>query len=226
MKRLGTKRVALTVQLIVAIFALIASSQNWVTFTLSDETALSTRFLDVSGNTIAPLTFALLLAALAGLAALTISNRGLSYVVLVAVAACGVGSSIVCANVANNPIEFAQTQLTKATGLAGTGTLKSYVVSTALSPWLIITAIASVALSILAIFAIANAHNWARRRTRYDSRSRRTADASLPGDESTRRVSVEDLADDRIDDWDALSSGEDPSATQPDSGATNPSRFD
>lgn len=226
MNKLATKRISLTLQLLVAVFALLASSQNWIVFTFIEESAAATRLLEVSGNTVAPLTFALLLAALAGLGALTIASRGLSYVILVAVAACAVGSSIVCANVANNPIEFAQAQLTQATGLAGVNTLNEFVASVSLSPWLAITAIAAALLAILAVFAIFNVHKWANRRTKYDAPTNHTPDTSTLANENSTRVSVDDLADDRIDDWDALSSGEDPSATQPDVGTTNPSRFD
>lgn len=225
MKTLVTKRASLTLLLLVAAVALLASSQNWVTFHLDIEATASTPTLELSGNALAPLSFALSLAALAGVGALTIANRSLRYIVLTAIAACGLGIGIVAISVAANPVAFAQSALTETTGLAGIGTLKSHVQSITVSAWVVVTGLAAVFLVILAAFTLVTSHMWANVRTKYDVQSPRSSSNEQPNIASKPGVS-DGLADDRISDWDALSHGDDPSETPPNTGTTKPHRFD
>lgn len=209
-----TKRASLTLLLILSVLALLASSQNWLTFTL-DTVASSNQSLSVAGNAVAPLAFSLSIIALAGVGALTIADRVVSVIILVAVSAASIGIVAVTWAVMNDPVGYAKAQLSAATGLAGLNTLRDHVIQTELSPWVIVTLIVAIVVAATSIATLFFVRNWTAGGTRYSSRAVRGAAEDHADSTAETFARFEALSDDRIQDWDALSQGEDPSKNDP-----------
>lgn len=214
MKRLRSKRVAISGLLALGAVTLLATAQSWVTFGFDPE-ASAVASITVSGNQIAPLAFALALAALAGTAALTISGRPLSTIISIAITLCSAGISAVAILVAVSPVQHAQAQLTTATGLSGEASLAAYVATERTEIWLFVAIVASGFLLLAALIAALSAHTWNQSGARFRSNDLSGRTQRL----ESNVIEPEDrnlaLADDRILDWDDLSHGRDPSAQDP-----------
>lgn len=209
-----TKRASLTLLLILSVTALLGSSQNWLTFTL-DTVASSNQNLSVAGNALAPLAFSLSITALAGIGALTIANRVVSVIILVALSAASIGIVAVTWAVMADPVGYAKAQLSAATGLAGLNSLREHVVQTEISPWVAVTLVVAIVFAATSIATLFFVRNWAVAGTRYSSRDVRGTAQDQAESSAETYARSEALSDDRIQDWDALSHGEDPSENDP-----------
>lgn len=169
--------------------AILAWAQSWVRLDL-DGIAV-----DASGSVAANGVFALSLAGLALVGALAITGRLLRAVLGVLQAVLSFGVLLATIAVFRDPVAAAGSAVTEVTGIAGERSVAALVDSatTTAWPWLAIAAGASGVLLGVAILVTASA--WPSSGRRYESAAA-TASEGAPS---------------AVDDWDALSAGEDPS---------------
>lgn len=195
-----------------ALVALIASSQTWVTFLLNSDTSVLTQ-IDVSGSEFAPLVFALCTASIATVFAATISPRVVRFALLLMLALFSAGAVFFSAQSVTQPIASAESELSAALGIIGVEALGASISSTALTIWPWVTVVTAVMLAMLALLSLVPSLSWQGSSRRY---SRQRADVPFESVNSPETKGLESTAavksDARIDDWDALTDGADPSA--------------
>lgn len=189
--------------------ALVVASQRWIVLVLSPGAAAVER-LDVSGQQLAPALSPLALAALASALALTIAGRVFRRVLGAIVVLLGAGITVVGTSVLGDPAAAAGSSLATVTGLAGEGS-RALVVSEEVSAWPLLAAGVGAVLAVAGVLVVVLAGRWPGGGRRF-----RAAGAPVPA--------VDSGPPDRISEWDALSSGTDPSAEEaraPDGGGAD-----
>ncbi|UOR02966.1 Trp biosynthesis-associated membrane protein [Leucobacter allii] len=169
---------------------LVAGSQRWVSFMLETEHRVETVAGNDVNSALAPVSIAVVAAALA----LTIAGPVFRRVLGVLVALLGAGLIALTLGVVVDPLSAIRGRITALTGIAGSDT-SGMVVWHELSPWVWASVVAG-AVAVLAGTAVVVAGGrWAAAGRKYDAKPRAAASG----------------APDRISDWDALSGGDDPS---------------
>lgn len=194
--RAGSRRVrllALLVPLVVGATAFLAWSQPWVIVTLTDE-----RVVIAAGDAAAPAVPPLALAALALVGALALA--GLVFRVLLGLlqSLLGLGIAVSGLLAIGDPIAAAATRITELTGIAGDAAVAALVAQTTLTAWPAVAIAAGVAGIAVGLVIATTASRWPARTRRYDAV--RLAPAEGSGHSA------------RLDAWDALSDGDDPTA--------------
>ena len=176
---------------IAALAALIFAdwSQTWFTMTLQGKP------FPVSGQVAGAALSALALASLALIAALAIAGRFFRAVLGILLALLGVCVIAVSAFAIENPVVAATSAITKATGVAGTQSVAKLVTATSLTAWPVVAIVLGVLLTLLGLAIAPTARSWPDSGRKY-SRSR-----LAPTDADTQ---------DPVEEWDALSEGDDP----------------
>lgn len=176
---------------IAALAALIfaAWSQTW--FTLS----VQGKAFPVSGQVAGAALSALALASLALIAALAIAGRFFRVVLGVLLALLGLCVVAVSAFALANPVVAATSAITKATGVAGSQSVAKLVTETSITAWPVVAIVLGALLVLLGLAIAPTARSWPESGRKY-SRSRLTA--------------AEGAANDPVQEWDALSEGDDP----------------
>jgi len=187
------RMLALLLPVVAAAAAFLAWSQPWVLATLDDG-----RVVVAGGDAAAPALPPLALAALALVGALALAGPVFRIILGLLQALLGAGIIASGALVLSDPLAAAAPRITEATGVAGVEGVRPLVleVATTVWPWAAIAAGAAAVLIGLAIAATAT--RWPARSRRYD------AVRTTPADGAPRL--------DRLDAWDALSDGDDPTA--------------
>lgn len=170
-----------------AAFALLAWTQPWFALTLNDA-----RHLDVGGASAAGAVPALALASMVLNAALAIA--GPVFRVVLGLLEVVLATLIVWSGVAAlvSPIAAFGNAVSDFTGVSGTDAVASLVVSLSVTAWPLCAAIAGVLLAAVGIVVVASGSRWPTSGRKYSAVGFESADGS------------------RIDDWDALSRGDDP----------------
>ena len=174
---------------VLAVLLFAAWSQTWFTLTLQGKP------FPVSGQVAGGALSALALASLALIAALAIAGRFFRAVLGVLLALLGVCVIAVSAFAIGNPVVAAISAITKATGVAGTQSVTKLVTATSLTAWPVVAIVLGVLLTLLGLAIAPTARSWPDSGRKY-SRSRLAA----PDGETQ----------DPVQEWDALSEGEDP----------------
>ena len=176
---------------IAALAALLfaAWSQTWFTLIVQGKA------FPVSGQIAGGALSALALASLALIAALAIAGRFFRPVLGVLLALLGVCVIAVSAFAIGNPAVAAMAAITKATGVAGTQSVARLVTGASITAWPIVAIVLGVLMTLLGLAIAPTSRSWPDSGRKY-SRSRLT-EADLD-------------AQDPIQEWDALSEGEDP----------------
>lgn len=190
------RALALLAPLVVAALALLSWTQPWVEVSLDDG-----RPVTAAGDVAAPALPALALAALALVAALALAGQVFRVVlgILLALLSSAIVTSAVLA--LGDPTGAASAAVTGLSGVDGDESVRSIVATAALTAWPFVALVAGI-LGCLAGIAIAlTARRWPERVRRYDAV--RTAPSEDPATEGRT---------DRLDAWDALSDGRDPTA--------------
>jgi len=154
----------------------------------------------VTGGTAAPALIALSLAGLAIVAALALAGRAFRAVLAVLhalIGACVLLSAILALA---DPLKASAPALTKATGIAGTASLRTLVSSVESSPWPWVAIASGVLAVALGILILVTGRRWPASSRRYT------------------RFAAEDGRHSAVDDWDELSEGIDPTETRPPGG--------
>lgn len=164
-------------------------SQTWFILTVQG------RPFPVSGQVAGGALSALALAALALIAALAIAGRFFRAVLAVLLALLGVCIIAVSAFAIGNPVVAATSAITKATGVAGVQSVERLVSSTSLTAWPAVAIVLGALMTVLGLAIAPTARSWPDSGRKY-SRS--------------RVASAADDAQDAVQEWDALSEGDDP----------------
>ena len=184
LKLLSLVGIALLAALIFA-----AWSQNWFTLTVQSKP------FPVSGQVAGAALSALALASLALIAALAIAGRFFRVVLGVLQALLGVCVIAVSAFAIANPVVAAASAITKSTGVAGTRSVATLVTATSMTIWPVVAIVLGVLLVLLGLAIAPTARSWP------DSGRKYTR---------SRLVAPDADAQDPVQEWDALSEGDDP----------------
>ncbi|PPF85069.1 hypothetical protein C5E07_06175 [Pseudoclavibacter sp. RFBJ3] len=206
------KRGTLLAIVVGAGLAILAWSQVWFSFEVS--LGAQTFAGEVRGDVAAPAVMALALAALAVLAALALAGVVFRYVLgglLTLVGAVLVLQSFVAVG---NPAPAIAPEVTAASGLAGEQTIADAVAAGAVSvgfwPWLAV--VAGAVLAFAGVLAIVTARRWPTSGRRFSTTSLEAADEMPENGQPSGDVRADAPAgsDQRVEQWDALSHGDDP----------------
>lgn len=187
------RTLALLLPVVAASLTFLAWSQPWVSVTLDDD-----RVIVSGGDVAAPALPPLALAALALVAALALAGPVFRVILGLLKALLGAGVIASGALVLSDPLAAAAPRITESTGVGGIEGVSVLVADLAVSPWPTITMMVGAAAVLIGIGIAATARRWPARIRRYDAV--RTAAVDADG-----RL-------DRLDAWDALSDGDDPTA--------------
>ena len=184
-----SKSIVILASAVLAIVALIASTQVWFGVTLVDGTTL-----DVDGQVAAPALSALALTSLVLLGALSIAGRVFRVILgtLELLIAIGVMFSGITA--AGNPVSVSAPAISTATGVAGSTSVAELVdtIDGGVWPWLVV--VCGALMFIAGVVILVASRRWPLSSRKYQAVRLEPADAE--------RTSV--------DDWDSLSGGNDP----------------
>jgi uncharacterized membrane protein (TIGR02234 family) len=184
---------ALLLPVVVAAVAVLAWSQPWVALELTDG-----RSLAVAGDAAAPAIPPFALAGLALVGALTLAGLVFRVVLGLLQALLGVGIIASASLALADPIAAAAGPLTEATGVAGREAVRALVAASAVTAWPWVAVAAGVLAIVTGVAIALTASRWPQRSRRYDA----VRFAAESGDARTERLDV----------WDALSDGDDPTA--------------
>lgn len=185
---------------------LIATTQTWWTVELAREN------LTIAGTVAAPALSALALCGLALAAALAIAGPVFRFILGVLQLLLGFTitlTSIMSVAAPDGPSEPA---VSKATGIAGSASIRELILATHETPWGIVAIVFGVLTFLAGVFLLATFRAWPAASRKYSAV--RFENAENEDDPATPR--------DAVVDWDALSEGEDPTATRGES--PNPPR--
>lgn len=195
---MARKSAVLLVLAVSTLAGLIFTLQTWVVFRFS-EVSLNgegNAGFSVTGAELSQLTVALLLAVLALTAVVGITGKRLRAILLALVVIVGSLTLATVTLALSSPIAASQTRLTEQTGLAGVETLSQQLTSVVITPLPYFTLGASVVVTLVAIVGLAVHSRWTSSGRRYEVQRQEKIGSEKP---------------DRIDDWDSLSQGDDPS---------------
>jgi len=167
---------------------LVAWTQPWVAITLTDENSLS-----VLGDVSAGALSALALSGLALCGAIAIAGPVFRIILGVLQAFIGVAAALSSVIALTQPVESAAAAISEASGVSGDA-IADQVASLEVSAWPAIALIASIALGALGIVIAVTAKKWPGSARRFEA----------------SRLEPVDAARSSVDDWDSLSSGDDP----------------
>ena len=174
---------------LLAVLLFATWSQTWFTLTVQGKP------FPVSGQVAGSALSALALASLALIAALAIAGRFFRAVLGILQALLGVCVVVVSAFAIANPVVSATAAITKATGVAGTQSVARLVSATSVTAWPVIAIVLGVLLTLLGLAIAPTSRSWPESGRKY-TRSRLVA------------PDAEGL--DPVQEWDALSEGDDP----------------
>lgn len=184
--------------------ALYGATQVWVVLRLvPGAAAFST--LEVTGQQLNASLSPIAIAALAAALALTIAGKVFRRVLGALIALLGAGIAAISWSVLGAPERAASGRLAEATGLAGSSQL-DLIASSEQMPFIALTIAAGLTLAVLGVLVLILSGKWRSAGRKYESDGESaTAGASAPAAPKRRDENSE-----RIDDWDAMNDGDDP----------------
>ena len=188
----GARLKALVLALVgvLAAVVLLAWSQPWFTLALPDETI--TVGGDVAGAALPPLA----LASLALVLALAIAGPVFRMVLGVLESLLGLVVALVAGMALGDPVAASAPAITDATGVSGTDAVAGLVGDVTVSAWPVVALVAGILMGVVGLSAAITGGRWPQTGRRYSRSRLESADSESP-----------------VDEWDALSEGDDP--TQP-----------
>jgi hypothetical protein len=196
----------------------VSSTQTWLTVALAD----TSDELLVPGAAAIPVLAPLSLAVLALGLALSIVGRVLRY----AFAALSLAIALVLGLLTwrvlvDTPTSAFSSTVTQATGITGEDAVSQLVSRVTTTPWPVVTLVGWVVLLAASALVLTTAHAWRSAGRRYDAAAGTTAGRAASsgpsaGGDAAPRAAASRPADHaesrRVDDWDELSRGEDPTS--------------
>jgi uncharacterized membrane protein (TIGR02234 family) len=166
-----------------------AWSQTWFTLTVQGKPFVVAG--SVAGSALAPIA----LASLALVAALAIAGPFFRVVLGVLLALLGVCVVVVSAFAIAHPVVAATAAITKSTGVAGDASVEKLVTATSMTAWPIVAIVFGVLIALLGLAIVPTSRSWPESGRKY-TRSRLVTDDAVGLDP--------------VQEWDALSEGDDP----------------
>ena len=190
----GSRLKLLSLVLVGALAALVllAWSQPWFTVTLPDETIAVAG--DVAGAGLPPLA----LASLALVLALAIAGPGFRIILGILETLLGLVVGLVSGIALGDPVAASAPAITEATGVSGADSLAALVEGVTTTAWPAVALIGGIMMGLLGIAIAITGGRWPRSGRKYSRSRLESADGSSP-----------------IDEWDALSEGDDPTSREP-----------
>lgn len=189
------KATAILAGLLIGGASLLSWTQTWIAVTLR-----SGLELEIAGDVAAPALAALGLATLALAAALSLAGRVFRTVLGVVQVVISGGVILASLGAFSDPGRAARPTISEVTGVAGAESVAALIDSATLSAWPTIAVLLG-ALGVLhGVFVLVTAGSWPRGGRRFET--------AQPGAGSDGAA----VTHDAIDDWDALSGGDDPTA--------------
>ncbi|WP_157156105.1 Trp biosynthesis-associated membrane protein [Diaminobutyricimonas sp. LJ205] len=182
------KSLAILAGLVISAVLLLTWTQVWVMIQLTDGSQL-----EAAGEVASPAIAALGLAGLAAAAALSLAGpvfRRILGVLQIAVSGTALIATIATVS---DPITASAAVVTDATGVSGAESVASLVSAATLTAWPFVALVAAVLGALLGVFIIVTASRWPGSGRKYQSVRLQNADENSA-----------------VDDWDALSDGQDP----------------
>lgn len=196
--------ISLLILLVLSGLALLAWSQTWFRIGVEGETLDATG--DVAAGALAPL-------ALSGLLVVpALAIAGVVFRIVLGVLQALLGACIViqAAMSLGDPITASRSLIADTTGIEGDGVLESLVADVQTTVWPTVALIAGVLLVVAGLAVAVTSRRWPGptrkyQRARFENADESATDHSVQGDSADPRATS-------IDDWDALSGGDDPTA--------------
>lgn len=167
--------------------AFLAWTQPWFSIVIDEGPVLT-----VAGDVAAGAVSALALTTLVLIAALSIAGVVFRVILGVLEAALGVLIVLSGALALADPIGASADQITAATGVSGDSSLAALVASVSVTAWPVVATVAGALLAVVGVAVVATAARWPGSGRKYSAVRLESTDGST------------------IDDWDALSRGDDP----------------
>lgn len=193
-----------------AVLAMVAWSQTWITLSLSQGVGAEAP-LPITGQTMAPGLSALGLTSLALLAALALAGPVFRFVLGIVQVALGAGIIFSALGALNDAIASAAPALIDITGIQDIPALKAIVIGEALSPWPYVSVGIGIVTAMAGILILITSRHWPRSGRRYTG-STVSPTASAAPSAAPPQVEDVDTSHARIDAWDDLSRGADPTS--------------
>lgn len=188
------KTYSLVAVVVLAGLVFTAWSQTWFTLTVQQKPFVVAG--SVAGSALAPIA----LASLALVAALAIAGRFFRVALGVLLALLGVCVIVVSAFAIVNPVVAASAAITKSTGVAGPQSVAKLVSATSMTAWPVVAIVLGVLVTLLGLAIVPTARAWPESGRKYTR---------------TRIVAADAEGLDPVQEWDALSSGDDPTRQRP-----------
>lgn len=210
MKILSSGRSSATILLVVALLGVVSSTQTWLRFTIDPSVSFVTN-LEVPGIDAQPLAFTLFLALAAGVFAMVLVSGWVQVAVLALLAILGGASAFASAQVLNSPTQFAGAELTQVLGFSDVASIDAATTSASATAWVGLCAALGALSALIALLSIHPSRTWAPRARRYDRAGQGAPERETQSEADATAGSSTELSD-RIDDWDALTEGTDPTS--------------
>jgi len=210
MRLFRNRRLSAATLLLGAVFGAIASTQTWASFRL-DSSQSAITVLDVSGVDLQPLAFALFLASGAGVFAVLLVSGWLRVALLVLVALLGVAAALASGQVSASLTASASSQLSEVLGLSDLRSIELALTAASPSPWVYVSMAMGLSVCLVATLSVRPSLEWEKRDTRYTRSGMSAKPRALPG-EGEKVAAESRQVGDRIEDWDALTDGTDPTS--------------
>ena len=182
--------------------ALLAWTQVWVTVRLAED-GTTQQVLDVTGDIAAPGLTALALAGLALAGALTIAGVVIRIILGLLEALLGVSVILSAVLAVVDPVGASAAAVTAATGVAGADSTRAAVSDATVTFWPFLALAAGVLMLLAGLSVCLTARRWPGPTKRYDATRFEPVTDAATGATRPR---------DAVDDWDGLTSGDDPTA--------------
>lgn len=193
-----------------AIVLLIAWSQTWSTLSLASGVA-GEASVPVSGQTMVPGLSALALTSLALIAALALAGRVFRFVLGAVQLLLGVVICITSGSVVADPITAAAPALISLTGIQDVPAIAALVSNQALTAWPFVSIVAGVVTVLSGVVILSFSASWPQTGRKYAAATQPVNPSSASTAETSSAVDG-DSSDARIDAWDDLSRGGDPTS--------------
>ncbi|CAN5531768.1 hypothetical protein BH10ACT6_BH10ACT6_04290 [soil metagenome] len=183
------KGVSLVAVVVLAALVFTAWSQTWFTLTVQSKPFVVAG--SVAGSALAPIA----LASLALVAALAIAGPFFRVILGVLLALLGVCVIVVSAFAIANPVVAATSAITKSTGVAGTASIAELVTARSVTAWPFVAIVVGALIIVVGLAIAPTSRSWPESGRRYTRSRLASSDAE---------------ALDPVQEWDALSEGDDP----------------
>lgn len=210
MNVLSSRRSSSTALLVLALLGVVSSTQPWLQFTIDPSVSFVTT-LEVPGIDAQPLAFTLFLALGAGVFAMVLASGWVQVVVFALLAILGGASALASAQVLSSPTQFAGAELAQILGFSDAASIDAATTSAATTAWVGLCVALGVLSALVALLSIHPSRTWTPRARRYDRAGRGTTGRRTPSETGATTGSPPEPSD-RIDDWDALTEGTDPTS--------------